>query len=58
MRYKVGRSLQFLGLLILPAAVAGNVAERLTLWQSLSLSATGMLVFYAGWLLQQGVTPQ
>jgi hypothetical protein len=54
MRYKLARALQFLGLLILPVAIAGNVAEQLTLWQSLSLSGAGVSVFYLGWLLQKG----
>jgi hypothetical protein len=54
MRYKLARALQFLGLVILPVAIAGNVAEQLTLWQSLSLSGAGVFVFYLGWLLQKG----
>jgi hypothetical protein len=54
MRYKLGRSLQFLGLVILPVAIAGNLAEQLTLWQSLSVSGVGVFVFSLGWLLQQG----
>jgi hypothetical protein len=58
MRYKLGRFFQFLGLVILPAAIAGNLADSLTLWQSLSLSASGMLLFYIGWLLQQGTQPK
>jgi hypothetical protein len=55
MIYKVGRFLQLAGLLILPAAVAGNVAEKLSLGQSLLLSGAGMAVFFIGWLLQQAV---
>jgi hypothetical protein len=51
--YSISRFLQLLGLLILPIAIAGNVAERLTLGQSLGLSAAGILVFAIGWLLQQ-----
>jgi hypothetical protein len=51
--YSIARFLQLLGLLILPVAIAGNVAERLTLGQSLGLSAAGILVFSVGWLLQQ-----
>lgn len=49
---QLGRTLQFLGLLILPIGIAGNLAGSLTLWQSLILSSSGMLVFYLGWLLQ------
>lgn len=55
MLYKIGRLLQFVGLVLPPVAVAGNIAERLTLWQSLSISAAGMLLFYCGWLLQNTV---
>jgi hypothetical protein len=51
--YSLGRLLQLAGLIILPVAVAGNAADRLTLWQTLSLSAGGMAVFLAGWGLQQ-----
>ena len=58
MRYKLGRFFQFIGLIILPVAIAGNLADNLTLWQSLSLSASGMLLFYFGWLLQQGAQPK
>jgi hypothetical protein len=58
MLYKVGRLLQLLGLLILPVAIAGNMAdERLTLRDSLSLSALGVGVFFLGWLLQRGKGP-
>jgi len=54
MRYKLARALQFLGLVILPVGIAGNVAEQLTLWQSLALSGAGVFIFYLGWLLQKG----
>jgi hypothetical protein len=57
MLYTVARLLQFLGLLILPIAIAGNLAdERLNLKESLELSTVGVIVFAAGWLLQQRVT--
>jgi hypothetical protein len=60
MLYKLGRVLQLLGLLILPVAIAGNVAdpERMDLKQSLGLSALGVLVFGAGWLVQQTGRPR
>ena len=55
----LGRLLQLVGLIILPVAIAGNLAnERLTLMQSLTLSAVGVLVFSLGWLLQQGARPR
>ncbi len=58
MLYKLSRLLQFLGLVILPVAISGNVAEQLDLKQSLMLSAAGVLVFFVGWLLQQSTRPQ
>jgi hypothetical protein len=51
--YTIARLLQLVGLVILPISIAGNLAERLSLWQSLELSAIGILVFSLGWLLQQ-----
>jgi hypothetical protein len=54
MQYKLGRFLQFLGLfVILPLAMAGNLAEKLDLKEMLLFSAAGVAVFYVGWLLQQ-----
>jgi hypothetical protein len=51
--FKLGRFLQFCALVILPVAIAGNVAERLDLRESLMLSGVGVGVFIVGWLLQQ-----
>jgi hypothetical protein len=56
--YNLGRSLQLVGLVILPFAVAGNVVERLSLKESLTLSGVGILVFGLGWFLQQGSRPR
>jgi hypothetical protein len=59
MLYHVARFLQFAGLIILPIAIAGNMAdERLSLKQSLILSGVGIFVFFIGWLLQQGTRPR
>jgi hypothetical protein len=55
MVYKVGRFLQFIGLLLLPAAVAGGMAERLSVKEELILAGIGAGFFFAGWLLQQMV---
>jgi hypothetical protein len=58
MLYSLARLLQLAGLIILPIAIAGNMAdERLSLKQSLLLSAAGILLFLIGWLLQQGTRP-
>lgn len=53
MFYNLGRVLQFAGLIILPVAITGNVAEKLDLKDSLLMSAVGVGVFLLGWLLQQ-----
>jgi hypothetical protein len=55
MIYKVGRVLQVIGLVLLPFAMAGNLArpEEFGLWYTLGLSSIGILVFTLGWMLQQ-----
>jgi hypothetical protein len=55
MLYKFGRLLQIVGLILLPLAIAGNLSpERpMDLRASLTLSAIGILVFGAGYLIQQ-----
>ncbi len=57
MLYKVGRLFQFIGLVLLPVAMAGNMAERLDVKEMLLLSAAGIGVFYVGWLMQQSSKP-
>ncbi len=58
MLYNLSRVLQFVGLIVLPCAISGNLAEKLTLWQSLSMAAVGVCIFYVGWSLQQTVGPR
>ena len=64
MLYKLGRFLQLAGLVILPVAMSGNVAERgdgkpfLSEPQFLGLAAVGVLVFVMGWLVQQAGRPR
>lgn len=53
MLYRFARLLQLAGLIILPIAISGNVAEKLDLRQSLSLSTLGGLLFVIGWALQE-----
>jgi uncharacterized membrane protein YGL010W len=55
MLYKLGRLFQLVGLLILPLAIAGNLApnQPLDLRSSLTLSGVGIGVFALGWLIQQ-----
>jgi hypothetical protein len=60
MLYKVGRFLQVVGLILLPVAIAGNVAreDQVNLKLSLTLSAVGVGVFVLGWWLQQATRPR
>jgi hypothetical protein len=53
--YRVGRVLQVIGMLLLPIAVAGNVAPNspLSLRASLMLSGAGVVVFVVGYWMQQ-----
>jgi hypothetical protein len=55
MLYKFGRFLQLLGMIILPVAIAGNLAREdlIDLKTSLVLSGVGIAVFAVGWLIQQ-----
>jgi hypothetical protein len=58
MLYKLGRLLQFAGLVILPVAIAGDMAGKVEFKQSLALSVVGIVVFFTGWLLQQAARPR
>jgi hypothetical protein len=57
MLYRLGRLLQLLGLLMLPAAIAGEMVQKLDLKQSLAVSAVGIAIFFGGWIIQQGRKP-
>jgi hypothetical protein len=52
MRYRIGRLLQFLGLLILPFGIASELVGKVGLGQSLLIAAAGAFVFYVGFLVQ------
>ncbi len=58
MLYSLARFLQLLGLVLLPLALAGNMAEKLDLQQMLGLSGAGIGAFAVGWLLQQVARPK
>jgi hypothetical protein len=58
MVYKLGRFLQLVGLIILPVAMAGDLAEKIELKQSLAMSLVGVAIFFTGWLLQQSARPR
>lgn len=55
MVYKIGRVLQVMGMIVLPVALAGNIArpEEITLWVMLAMAGAGVGIFTLGWLLQQ-----
>jgi hypothetical protein len=53
MLYKVGRMLQFVGLLILPIAMAGEIAESYSLGRMLVWASVGIGIFTIGWWLQR-----
>jgi len=59
MRYKFGRLLQLLGLVLLAMGMAGNLAspEEYSVSYMLKMAAAGIAVFYVGWLLQKGASP-
>ncbi len=58
MGYRIGRLLQLTGLLLLPLALAGNLAELaggpvwLDLKQMLLLAGLGIAIFYLGHVIQ------
>jgi hypothetical protein len=52
LRYRLGRGLQVLGLLILPFSVVSEVVEKVGLGRSMLISAGGMLIFYTGYVIQ------
>jgi hypothetical protein len=52
MRYRLGRFLQLLGLLILPFGIASELVGKVGLGQSLMIAAAGAGVFYVGYVVQ------
>ena len=58
--YKLGRFLQVVAMILLPVAIAGNVADpqRVDLKTSLILSGAGVVIFIVGWLIQQAGRPE
>ena len=52
LRYRIGRGLQVIGMIILPFGIASELMEKVGLGQSLLIAAAGMLVFYVGYIIQ------
>jgi hypothetical protein len=55
-RYAIGRALQFIGLLILPFAIASELVGRIGLGQSMLVAAGGAVLFYVGFVVQHRAT--
>lgn len=53
-RYRFGRVLQFIGLLILPFGIASELVGKVGLGQSLLIAGGGALLFYIGYVIQHG----
>jgi hypothetical protein len=51
-RYRVGRALQLLGLVILPFAIASELVGKVGLGQSMLIALGGAALFYVGFLVQ------
>jgi hypothetical protein len=54
----VARALQLIGLIVVPFAITGNLAEKLNVPQMLIVAGVGVAIFTSGWLLQQVVRPK
>jgi hypothetical protein len=57
-RYRVGRALQYIGLVILPVGIASELVGKVGLGQSLLIAVAGAGVFYAGFLIQSHSEPR
>jgi hypothetical protein len=51
-RYRIGRTFQFLGLLILPFAIASELNGAVGLGKSMLVAAAGAVLFYVGFVVQ------
>ncbi len=50
--YRVGRLLQFIGLIVLPFGIASELMGKVGLGQSMLIAGGGALAFYAGFVMQ------
>jgi uncharacterized membrane protein YjfL (UPF0719 family) len=57
MLYKLGRLMQLIGLIILPIAMAGEIAQSFSLGRMLVWATVGIVVFGIGWWLQRAGQP-
>ncbi len=56
MLYKVGRTLQLLGMILLPVAMAGEVEGSMSLGRMLTWASVGVVLFMLGWMMTQGAS--
>jgi len=52
-RYRIGRSLQVLGMIILPFGIASELVGKVGLGQSMLIAVGGTLIFYVGYVIQR-----
>lgn len=55
-RFRLGRLLQGVGLLIMPFAIASELMEKVGLGQSMLIAGLGAVLFYVGYLLQNSTS--
>ncbi|QEH36865.1 hypothetical protein OJF2_54500 [Aquisphaera giovannonii] len=51
-RYRIGRSLQLIGMVILPFGIVSELEGKVGLGQSLLVAAGGVAIFYLGYAIQ------
>lgn len=58
--YQVGRFLQVVGMLVMPAGMVGNIVDplRVDLKTSLLVAGAGIVLFTLGYLIQQASKPR
>ncbi len=52
LRYRIGRVLQMIGMVVLPFGIASELMGKVGLGQSMLIAAGGMLIFYVGYVIQ------
>ena len=50
--YRLGRTMQVAGLVILPVAILLELEGQVSLWKSLTISGFGAVLFALGYVLQ------
>ena len=52
LRYRIGRLLQVVGMIILPFVIASELVGKVGLGQSMLIAAGGTFLFYVGYVIQ------